>query len=53
MTEKTKAARHCCNNNRAIVHGSEDGHILSRGYLIAALLYASTFGGILLHWAVF
>ena len=53
MTEKTKAARHCCNNYRAKSHGSEDGTSLSRGYLIAALLYASTFGGILLHWAVF
>ena len=53
MTTKTKAARHCCNNNRAIVHGSEDNRSLSRGYLITALLYASTFGAILLHWAVF
>lgn len=54
MTDKTRAARHSCHYNRANnVHDSEDGHILSRGYLIAALLYASTFGGILLHWAVF
>ena len=49
---RNEAARSSGNCPRANVHGHGDKHSLARGYLFAALAYAATFGGVLLHWAV-
>ena len=49
---RNEAARRGCDHARANVHGRGDKHSLARGYLFAALAYAATFGGVLLHWAV-
>ena len=49
---KERAARRCCNSERAKVHGSVDRQSIARGYLWAAIAYALCFGAILVHWAV-
>lgn len=55
MTAKTKAARHCCNNNRANVHEDNHNRIITdyeRGALIAGLITAVSFGSMFIHAAV-
>lgn len=49
---RNEAARSSGNCPRANVHANGDRNSLARGYLFAALAYAATFGGVLLHWAV-
>lgn len=56
MTAKTKAARHCCNNNRANVHSRGDSNIVQhdfeRSSLVFGVIFAVSFGSMFIHAAV-